>query len=180
MPLASATYRIIDASLSPDGEYVMPSGVRTETWAMMNARWCRNHQKTDGTIGSSFHPRKRTLAVWLSKDHTELFAKVFFADSELGWRAAAQVEKGFWPACSLSFLPLTSFGGPLTDDDIRKIAKGLPDGHYVIEDTPRNWWKTVAVNEISLVPKGQCRAAVLLDWEEGRPVWKPMWRGKAG
>jgi hypothetical protein len=172
----------MDTSLSPeDGEYVMPSGVRTETWAAMNARWCRNHQKMDGTIGSSLHPQKRTVAVWLSKDLTELFARVFFADSELGWRTAAQVEKGCWPAASLSFLPLASFGsGPMMDDDLRKIAKGLPDGHYVIKGVPRNWWKTVAVNEISLVSQGQCRAAVLLDWEEGRPTWKPQWRGKTG
>jgi hypothetical protein len=145
----------------------------------MNARWYRTHQKAGGTIGSSLHPQKRTLAVWLSKNMTELFAKVFFADSELGWRAAEQVEKGFWPACSLSFLPLTSFGGPLTDDDIRKMAKGLPNGHYVIQNVPRNWWKEVAVNEISLVPKGQCPSAVLLDWTEGKPAWRPQWRGKS-
>jgi hypothetical protein len=146
----------------------------------MNARWYRTHQKDGGTIGSSLHPQKRTLAVWLSKDLTELFAKVFFADSELGWRAAAQVEKGFWPACSLSFLPLVSFGGGMmTNEVLREIAKGLPDGHYVIRDVSSNWWKTVAVNEISLVPKGHHPSAVLLDWQEGKPAWKPMWQGKS-
>ena len=57
-------------------------------------------------------------------------------------------------------------------------AKAIFDGQ--MNEVRSHVWKTVAVNEISLVSQGQCRAAVLLDWEEGRPTWKPQWRGKTG
>jgi hypothetical protein len=177
MPLQSAVYRIAEAALAPDGAYVMPHGVRCETWQHLNARWYRNHAKLAGTVGSSLHPQKRTLWVWLSANLTELFAKIFFADSEQGWRASADVEKGLLPAASMSFLPLETFGGgTVTGDDLREMAKGLPDGRYVVKSTPANWWKEVAVNEISVVPQGHHPAALLIDWEEGRPVWRTIAR----
>jgi hypothetical protein len=147
----------------------------------LNARFYRNHDKTAGTVGSALHPQKRVLQVWLSKDRGELFAKVWFSDDASGWQASADVEAGLLPACSLSFLPLRRFpGGTVSNAAFDKMARGLADGYHVLKSTPPNWWQEVAVNEISLVPEGHHPAAILWDYSEGNPVWRPMWRGKVG
>jgi hypothetical protein len=156
----------------------MPHSLDTRAWATMNSRWYRNHSKAGGTVGSSLHPQKRTLAVWLSRDASELFATVWFGDDRAGWRASFDVEKGLLPACSLSFLPLATAAADLADADLRRILRGLPDGRYVVKAAAGNWYNAAAVNEISLVSKGEHPAAVLWDYQEGNPVWRPQWRGK--
>jgi hypothetical protein len=179
MPLMSATYRLLDARTTPDGGYLMPHGLDTRAWSLMNARWYRLHQKSTGTIGSSLHPQKRSLWVWLSKDLTELYSTVFFADSEQGWDAAAAVEKGLFPAASVGFLPLRTFGGAVTPAELGKMLRGFPDGAYVVKSLPDNWYREAALNEISLVPEGHHPAAALIDWTEGKPCWRPIWQVKA-